>query len=230
MSNMDYKPVKFMIKCFEANYPESLGAVVIYHAPWIFQGIWKIIKGWLDPVVATKIHFASDINELSTYVDRNRLPKEVGGDEDWEYNYSEPPNDDDKRITDAKTREQFTSERRALADKYQKATLAWIKEGTEANVAERKTLMNELRDNYWKLDPYIRARSFYDRIGFLNEGGRINFYPEDKTATATSTAPAPTPAAGTAGSTAPSAADSAVQEKGLENGSLENGVAGLKVE
>lgn len=34
----DYAPVKFMIKCFEANYPESLGAVLVHKAPWIFQG------------------------------------------------------------------------------------------------------------------------------------------------------------------------------------------------
>jgi hypothetical protein len=27
-----------MIKCFEANYPESLGAVLVYKAPWVFQG------------------------------------------------------------------------------------------------------------------------------------------------------------------------------------------------
>ncbi|KAK1020063.1 phosphatidylinositol transfer protein csr1, partial [Friedmanniomyces endolithicus] len=30
MANMDYTPVKFMIKCFEANYPESLGSVLVY--------------------------------------------------------------------------------------------------------------------------------------------------------------------------------------------------------
>ena len=34
----DYSPVKFMIKCFEANYPESLGAVLVHKAPWVFQG------------------------------------------------------------------------------------------------------------------------------------------------------------------------------------------------
>ena len=36
MANMDYTPVKFMIKCFEANYPESLGTVLVYKAPWVF--------------------------------------------------------------------------------------------------------------------------------------------------------------------------------------------------
>ena len=34
----DYAPVKFMIKCFEANYPESLGVVLVHKAPWVFQG------------------------------------------------------------------------------------------------------------------------------------------------------------------------------------------------
>ena len=27
-----------MIKCFEANYPECLGTVLVHKAPWIFQG------------------------------------------------------------------------------------------------------------------------------------------------------------------------------------------------
>jgi hypothetical protein len=34
----DYSPVRFMIKCFEANYPESLGVVLVHKAPWVFQG------------------------------------------------------------------------------------------------------------------------------------------------------------------------------------------------
>lgn len=41
LANMDYAPVKFMIKCFEANYPESLGAVLIHNAPWVFQGLYN---------------------------------------------------------------------------------------------------------------------------------------------------------------------------------------------
>lgn len=31
--------MKFMIKCFEANYPESLGAVLIHKAPWLFSSL-----------------------------------------------------------------------------------------------------------------------------------------------------------------------------------------------
>lgn len=29
-----------MIKCFEANYPESLGSVLVHKSPWIFQGTY----------------------------------------------------------------------------------------------------------------------------------------------------------------------------------------------
>lgn len=39
LKNMDNAPVRFMIKCFEANYPESLGTVAVHNAPWIFQGM-----------------------------------------------------------------------------------------------------------------------------------------------------------------------------------------------
>ena len=39
MANMDYSPVKFMIKCFEANYPESLGVVLVHKSPWIFHSM-----------------------------------------------------------------------------------------------------------------------------------------------------------------------------------------------
>lgn len=37
LANMDYVPVKFIIKCFEANYPESLGAILIHNSPWVFK-------------------------------------------------------------------------------------------------------------------------------------------------------------------------------------------------
>lgn len=44
MANMDYTPVKFMIKCFEANYPECLGVILVHKAPWIFQGLlWPMV-------------------------------------------------------------------------------------------------------------------------------------------------------------------------------------------
>lgn len=33
-----------MIKCFEANYPESLGVVLVHRAPWVFQGTFRFLS------------------------------------------------------------------------------------------------------------------------------------------------------------------------------------------
>lgn len=175
MANMDYTPVKFMIKCFEANYPESLGSVLVYKAPWIFQGIWKIIKGWLDPVVASKVHFCSDVKELSEYIPNSRILKELGGDEAWDYTFVEPIEGEDAKMADTDTRSKFELQRQGMVDEYEKETLAWAKGDGKGD--GRTKIAESLRDNYWKLDPYIRARSLYDRIGLIGQGGRLDFYP-----------------------------------------------------
>ncbi|KAK4897270.1 hypothetical protein LTR28_001735, partial [Elasticomyces elasticus] len=180
MANMDYTPVKFMIKCFEANYPESLGSVLVYKSPWIFQGIWKIIKGWLDPVVAAKVHFASNEKELAEFVPIERVPKELGGEEAWEYRYVEPSPDEDAQMRDVEARRKWQGQRDELVRRYETETLSWAQRaqgqsGSEAR--NREALADELRDNYWKLDPYVRARSLYDRLGTIGAGGKLDFYP-----------------------------------------------------
>ena len=172
---MDYTPVKFIIKCFEANYPESLGCVLVYKAPWVFQGIWKIIRGWLDPVVANKVQFCSNVDDLQQWIPRSQIMKELGGDEDYSYKYIEPVAGENKRMEDTATRDTFRSERAELAKSYESETLAWI---AGEDVGEARTrIAQRLAENYWKLDPYVRSRSLYDRTGVISEGGRLNFYP-----------------------------------------------------
>ncbi|GIZ38361.1 hypothetical protein CKM354_000178000 [Cercospora kikuchii] len=175
MANMDYTPVKFMIKCFEANYPESLGSVVVYKSPWIFQGIWKIIRGWLDPVVASKVHFASNVNELEEFIPRDRIMKELGGDEDYTYSYPEPQPNEDTQIQDTASRDKLLAERQELVKSYEQETQAWIH--NEDKGEGRPRIAQRLAENYWKLDPFLRARSMYDRSGVLQPGGKIDFYP-----------------------------------------------------
>ena len=175
MANMDYTPVKFMIKCFEANYPESLGSVLVYKAPWIFQGIWKIIRGWLDPVVASKVHFASHVEELQEWIPRKQIPKELGGEEDYTYSYVEPKDDGDTQMADAASRDKVQAERTELVKSYESETLSWMhgEDGGEG----RNKLAQSLAENYWRLDPYVRARSLYDRTGIIGAGGKLDFYP-----------------------------------------------------
>lgn len=179
MANMDYAPVKFMIKCFEANYPESLGVVLVHKAPWVFQGIWKIIKGWLDPVVASKIQFTNDEKAMGEYIPHDHIMKELGGGEDWTYKYIEPVPGENDKMKDTATRDKLLLEREDVVKAYEKETLAWIHSSEEVEVLKKKRndLAASLRDGYWALDPYVRARSYYDRIGLIQGNGMSQFYP-----------------------------------------------------
>ena len=168
-----------MIKCFEANYPESLGAVLVHRAPWIFNAIWNIIKGWLDPVVASKIHFTKTTSDLERFIPKSNIIKEIGGDVDWEYKYTEPRENENKIMQDTGRKDRLQEERMGLVQQYEARTMAWIhaydkahslpKEEQQRIALERSEIARELRDNYWQLDPYVRARSLYDRTGLLRD-------------------------------------------------------------
>ncbi|ETS84043.1 hypothetical protein PFICI_05919 [Pestalotiopsis fici W106-1] len=184
MANMDYTPVKFMIQCFEANYPESLGVVLVHKAPWVFQGFWKIIKGWLDPVVASKVHFTNNLKDMSEFITPSRIPKELDGEDSWEYHYVEPVIGENQKLKDTETRDKMLEEREVFYDEYEQATLHWLREKDAAKrtavQAERNEIARKLKDGYWALDPYVRSRSLYDRVGILHEGGKLDYYAWNK--------------------------------------------------
>ena len=181
---MDYTPVKFMIKCFEANYPESLGAVLVHKAPFVFSAIWNIIKGWLDPVVASKIHFTKHLEDLEHYIPKSQIIKELGGDEDWEYKYVEPTPGENQIFKAEAQRTKLEEERKLDVLEYEKKTFEWIAAGKDGGTIknERDVLAQKLHDNYWQIDPYVRARTLYDRMGMIQSGGKINFYPSKQEA------------------------------------------------
>ena len=178
---MDYTPVKFMIKVFEANYPESLGVVLVHKAPWIFHSIWKIIRGWLDPVVAAKIHFTKDLKDLEDFVPRKQIPKELGGDDPWEYTYVEPSSEENKRLKEEDTKRRLLDERAKVIKEYELTTQQWVHDSAnEKTLKKRAELTEKLRKGYWDLDPFVRARTLYDRTGLIKEGGDVDFYPEQQ--------------------------------------------------
>ncbi|KAI1275019.1 CRAL-TRIO domain-containing protein [Xylaria sp. FL0933] len=180
LSNMDYTPVKFMIRCFEANYPESLGVVLVHKAPWVFQGVWRIIRGWLDPVVAGKIHFTNNVEDLEEFIDRDKIPDEMEGTSGWAYEYIEPIPGENVKMNDTATRDKLIQEREGLYEEFENKTIEWIHEDDAAKRAaiksQRGAIAQKLREQYWRLDPYIRSRTLYDRIGVIKPGGKLDYY------------------------------------------------------
>lgn len=87
-------------------------------------------------------------------------------------------------MEDKETRDKLITERQNLARDIQDTTVDWIrasykKDAEAASTAQekRKGLVEELRRQYWQLDPYIRTRSLYDRLNIIQGEGKIEFYP-----------------------------------------------------
>jgi hypothetical protein len=186
---MDYTPVKFLIKCFEAHYPESLGVCLVHKAPWVFQGlfprkcmltvgIWAIIKNWLDPVVASKIHFTRSSADLEKFIPRSRIVKELEGDEQFEWKYIEPVPGENDTMKDTATRDKIQTERDGMVRRFEESTRKWIA-GEEGAGKARDEIAEELNVNYWKLDPYVRARTVYDRAGEIGSRGGFVYSKEE---------------------------------------------------
>lgn len=173
MANMDWSAVSYMVRCFESHYPESLGILFVHKAPWIFSGIWRIVRKWLDPVVASKIVFTNNVDDLAKKIDRDQIAKELGGDDDYEWKYLQPTKSKNGLLHDNKEeKERLQEVRKQLISEFIQKTIEWIEATDDISSAkllgERIDIGHRLAENYRVLDGYIRNRSYYDRVGTIN--------------------------------------------------------------
>jgi hypothetical protein len=62
------RKVKRLVSTLQDHYPERLEAAVLMRAPGIFASAWAVIKGFIDPVTATKVRFtAGTDSELAAH-------------------------------------------------------------------------------------------------------------------------------------------------------------------
>lgn len=73
--------LKFLTVLSQDYYPEILGRMFIVNAPFLFKGIWSIVKLWLDQKTKSKIEMHSDVplKKLQEYVDVDQLPDFLKG-------------------------------------------------------------------------------------------------------------------------------------------------------
>lgn len=117
---------------------------------------------------------------MEAFVPASRIITELDGPEEWAYKYIEPVPGENDKMKDTQARDKLLKARAAIVDEYEQATLSWIYGEGEAEAAKvaRHELAEKLKVDYWNLDPYIRARSYYDRVGLINPGGKLEFYKE----------------------------------------------------
>ena len=121
------------------------------------------------------------MKELEAFVPRTQIPQELDGDEEWKWSYVEPTEGENAIMNNTQERDQILSERKQLVESYESETIAWLN-GESGEGRDR--IAQRLAENYWRLDPYIRARSQYDRTGEIGQGGALNFYPKKAAAAA----------------------------------------------
>lgn len=178
MSNMDYTSVKFMIQAFEKHFPECLGFLLIHNAPWMFTGIWNVIKGWIDPVVASKIKFTKNLDDVSKYIPTEFIEKNLGGQSEHTYEYIEPVEGENDKMNDKETTDRLLKERAVIWQHYLDATIDWIKSedtaSTEEAQATKNVLAVQLNTSYWECDAYIRSQSVFDRNGCIGDFRKLH--------------------------------------------------------
>jgi hypothetical protein len=171
--NIDYPLIKFFIHLL-ANYcPESLGLALIIHPPLLFYSCWAIVKHWIDPVVESKIHILKHDDELTKYIDPSNLPKQLHGTHpDFEYI---PPTDQDRAMlnvfrADTEGRKLARAAHRKAARHYIDLTLKWAYgDKSHTLLEQRKEATKQLQDAFEQFVPYVNTRTYYHRIGAINE-------------------------------------------------------------
>lgn len=108
----------------------------------------------------------------------------------------EPVPGENVKVTDEATRTKLLEERATTVKEFESATREWMHgiENANAFMEKRNALAETLRKGYWQLDPYLRARSFWDRTGMIKEDGHVEFYPTAKAPGIASIPAGPAPA------------------------------------
>lgn len=146
----------------------------------MWTGVWNILRRWLDPVVASKVNFTRNTADLRRFIPEENLQAGYGGTDSWEYTYTDPVPGENARLGEQDGMAKIQEERNELIREFEQQTSEWASLDSESPTAKEKSLRRDelagrLGVNYWKLDPYIRSRTYYHRVGVVDEDGKVDF-------------------------------------------------------
>lgn len=122
------------------------------------------------------------------------MVKELEGDEQFEWTYVEPVPGENDIMKDTATRDKIQEEREGMVRRFEESTRKWVA-GEDGAGAERDAIASEMNENYWSLDPYVRARTVYDRVGAIGPKGGFVYLKSETAGQTSSEAKASEPAA-----------------------------------
>mmetsp|Transcript_157312 Transcript_157312/g.504636 ORF Transcript_157312/g.504636 Transcript_157312/m.504636 type:complete len:149 (-) Transcript_157312:216-662(-) len=72
--SMDFEVTKSLFNILKHHYPEHIGKILLWNAPFVFGMFWNIVRNWIDPVTENKVQFVSG-DMLFELVDRAEHPE-----------------------------------------------------------------------------------------------------------------------------------------------------------
>lgn len=117
---------------------------------------------------------------MARFIDKENLQKCYGGQDDWEYEYAEAVPGENSQLEHVDEAAKLLEERIDIAIEFVRLTVDWASASTQATaengtVSTRDETIRKIQENYWKLDPYIRAKTHLHRVGVVNEKGEVDF-------------------------------------------------------
>lgn len=136
----------------------------------------------MSGAIADKVKFTRSTRDLRKYIDLHQILKEHGGMDQWQYEYEEPIMDENFKMQNTITRNYLLLERQMLVQQFEDVTKEWTMTALGTERAEevggrRDKVCADLTANFWELDPYVRARSLYDRRSCLSGTGNLQYHP-----------------------------------------------------
>lgn len=131
-------------------------------------------------MIAAKIHFTRGSSDMKRHIPKQRLQKCYGGDDTWEYKYAPPVPGENDKMNDTKARDAIHQEREDIFSEWEMETIRWMSDDATSPESKktnerRMETAERLYENYWRLDPYVRSRTYYDRIGAREDKSVLNF-------------------------------------------------------
>ncbi|KAJ2398634.1 phosphatidylinositol transfer protein csr1 [Coemansia sp. RSA 2559] len=173
--NIDLPLVRTLIALLTNYYPETLGILILHVNSWVFSGIWALISPFIDPAVKAKIVMAKNAKDIAPFIDSSRLIAEVGGEKRFVYEYVVPSARENQCMADSDARLATESAFVSAVDAYEAATRKWLSESSDAAEHARCMARDSLSQAVVALDPYIRSRTLYHRLGFINADHSVAF-------------------------------------------------------
>ena len=175
VQNIDYQHIRFLINTAQNQYPETLGLALMLNAPRGFNMVWRVIRPWMDPVVASKVRFVDHLGDLTTYIDPAWIPKRLGGRHaDFEFIPASQEEQDRQKVIrqDKEAMEEARRTHREAAERYLQVTLKWASTQDDKGdkmKQERASAARLLGNAFTQRLPYISTRTYYHRTGQIRE-------------------------------------------------------------